>query len=196
MSQCPTRSTRCRIATPAWSRHFRPHRARRPKLRPPRPRCSSSRVSENEVSFRRHTSHNRRYAIVEEWPAKLCAPYEMRHKLICSRLGNRNCMGTASAAPYGWGLASCNARSRCTRNRGCRRDFRDVVAYSSSVEQAWVIKKETLTSPSRSPIPKGEFRLSQYQQLGGHFFQRATSVTASRSVGAGRDESRHLSRAA
>jgi hypothetical protein len=50
--------------------------------------------------------------------------------------------------------------------------IRDVVAYSSSVERAWVIKKETLTSPSRSPIPKGEFRLSEYQQLGGHFFQR------------------------
>ena len=48
----------------------------------------------------------------------------------------------------------------------------DVVAYSSSVERAWVIKQETFTSPMRSPVPKSEFRLSEYQQLGGHFFQR------------------------
>jgi len=47
----------------------------------------------------------------------------------------------------------------------------DVVAYSSSVERAWVIK-ETLTSPLRPPVPKAEFRLSEYRQLEGHFFQR------------------------
>jgi hypothetical protein len=46
----------------------------------------------------------------------------------------------------------------------------NIVAYSSSVERAWVTKQATLTSPARSP--KAEFRLSEYQQLGGHFFQR------------------------
>lgn len=48
----------------------------------------------------------------------------------------------------------------------------DVVAYSSSVERAYVIKHETLTSPLRPPVPKAEFRLSEYRQLEGHFFQR------------------------
>jgi hypothetical protein len=47
----------------------------------------------------------------------------------------------------------------------------DVVAYSSSVERAWVIN-ERLTSPLRPPVPKAEFRLSEYRQLEGHFFQR------------------------
>lgn len=47
----------------------------------------------------------------------------------------------------------------------------DVVAYSSSTERAWVIKQETLTSPQRSALPKAEFRLSEYQQLGSHFFR-------------------------
>jgi hypothetical protein len=47
----------------------------------------------------------------------------------------------------------------------------DVIAYWSSAERAWVIK-ESLNSPLRSPIAKAEFRLSEYQQLNGHFFQR------------------------
>jgi hypothetical protein len=48
----------------------------------------------------------------------------------------------------------------------------DVVAYSLSVERAWVIK-ETLTSPLRPPpVPKAEFRLTEYRQLERHFFQR------------------------
>jgi hypothetical protein len=48
----------------------------------------------------------------------------------------------------------------------------NIVAYSSSVERAWVTKQATLASPARSPVPSAEFRLSEYQQLGGHFFQR------------------------
>ena len=51
----------------------------------------------------------------------------------------------------------------------------DVVAYSSSVERAWVIKQEISTKPVRSPVPKAEFRLSEYQQLGGHFFRTQRS---------------------
>ena len=45
----------------------------------------------------------------------------------------------------------------------------DVITYSSSVERAWVVKQE---NPLRSPVPRAEFRLSEYQQLGGHFFER------------------------
>jgi len=41
----------------------------------------------------------------------------------------------------------------------------EIVAYSSSVERAWVIKQEGLASRSRSSLPKSEFRLSEYQQL-------------------------------
>ena len=48
----------------------------------------------------------------------------------------------------------------------------DVVTYSSSDGRAWVTKQETLTSPARSPVQKAEFRLSEYQQLGGYFLQR------------------------
>jgi hypothetical protein len=63
-------------------------------------------------------------------------------------------MGTASAAPDGWGLATRSKIMQCTIRMIVALGIavvgviaiRDVVAYSSSVERAWVIKKETLTS--------------------------------------------------
>jgi hypothetical protein len=89
-------------------------------------------------------------------------------------------MGITSAALDGWGL---NMRSNIMQF-AIRMivafgiavvgviAISDVVAYSSSAERAWVIKQEALNSPSRSPVAKAEFRLSEYQQLSGHFFHR------------------------
>ena len=51
----------------------------------------------------------------------------------------------------------------------------DVVAYSSSTERAWVVKQEMLASPPRSALPKAEFRLSEYQQLGTQFLRTQRS---------------------
>jgi hypothetical protein len=63
--------------------------------------------------------------------------------------------------------------------------IRDVVAYSSSVKRAWVIKKKTLTSPSRSPNSEGRVSAERISAARWTFFPKtATSVTASRSVGA------------
>jgi hypothetical protein len=89
-------------------------------------------------------------------------------------------MGTASASPDGWGLTMRSNIMKCTIRVIVALGIAvvgvvlisDVVAYSSSVERAWVIKQDTLAHPSRSPLPKAEFRLSEYQQLGGHFLQR------------------------
>jgi hypothetical protein len=89
-------------------------------------------------------------------------------------------MGTSSAAPDGWGLAMRSNIMQFTIRMSIAVGvavvgviaISDVVAYSSSVERVWVIKQETLTSPLRSPAPKAEFRLSEYQQLSAHFFQR------------------------
>lgn len=91
------------------------------------------------------------------------------------RLDHCNRMGTPSASPDGWGLTMRSNTMKCTIRMIVALGIAlvgviavcDVVAYSSSVERAWVIKKE-----SRSPLAKTEFRLSEYQQLSGHFFQR------------------------
>ena len=91
------------------------------------------------------------------------------------RLAHCNCMGTTSASPDGWGLTMRSNIMKCIIRMIVALGVAvvgviavsDVVAYSSSVERAWVIKNE-----SRSPLAKAEFRLSEYQQLSGHFFQR------------------------
>jgi hypothetical protein len=87
-------------------------------------------------------------------------------------------MGTTSAAPDGWGLTMRSNLMQFTIRMIVALGIAvvgiiaigDVVAYSS-VERPWVIKQATLASPLRSPAPKAEFRLSEYQQLGGHFFR-------------------------
>jgi hypothetical protein len=89
-------------------------------------------------------------------------------------------MGIPGAAPDGWGLNMRSNIMQFTIRMIVAFGIAivgviavsDVVAYSSSAERAWVIKQETLTSPSRPPIAKAEFQLSEYQQLSGHFFHR------------------------
>jgi hypothetical protein len=106
-------------------------------------------------------------------------PYEIRHR----RIAQRSVIVTASAPqvphPMDGGLTMRSNIMRCIKRMIVALGIAvvvviaisDVVAYSSSVERAWVIK-ETLTSPLRPPVPKAEFRLSEYRQLEGHFFQR------------------------
>jgi hypothetical protein len=101
-------------------------------------------------------------------------------------LGNYSCMGITSAALDGWGL---NMRSNIMQF-AIRMivafgiavvgviAISDVVAYSSSAERAWVIKQETLTSPSRIAGRKGRVSAERISAAQWPFLpETTTSVT-------------------
>src|SRR5262245_24479769 len=125
------------------------------------------------------TLHNLRYAIAKSCRQKNLRAYEMGHRRIAQGSVILTAWAPQVPHPMDGGLTMRSNIVRYAKRMIVALGIAvvvviaisDVVAYSSSVERAWVIN-ERLTSPLRPPVPKAEFRLSEYRQLEGHFFQR------------------------
>jgi hypothetical protein len=123
--------------------------------------------------------HNLRYAIAKSCRQKNLRAYEIGHRRIAQGSVILTAWAPQVPHPMDGGLTMRSNIVRYAKRMIVALGIAvvvviaisDVVAYSSSVERAWVIN-ERLTSPLRPPVPKAEFRLSEYRQLEGHFFQR------------------------